>query len=438
MINMPQTKSYKAEVTLAFDYKANASSNVIREVIEPERIAYLMIENVYENVNILPVIYVSAHLSTEMYEHVVNSPETSKFYLKIRKKDAMSSTSIYKKVLEDTFTYVTSSMSANYSANLNDNVMKDSTYRTIMIGLVSENMTNELRKNYNAIYNDIDQEQLVKMALDGLGDVVLQPLKHNKHFESILIPPMSSRYKLLTYLFESDAFYDSNFTFFMDFNKTYLVSKNSESVGDAPNVIINIKDYTAQEAYNDGFNIENGAYVLNINAANTNIVINNATTKTATNVIGYSDEIGTQDLNITTLNNTEGNTKKTIYVRSDNTAAIKNELESASAVIELLKQNIDNEIFTPDKVFDVVNYKDYSEYNGKYFLSYRRDFYYPDTGGEFILTCNVALKKAPNEEIARAIKDSSNGKKKKSNNKAKQTSSSSKKQYLKSTTRYKK
>ena len=150
---MSQQKAYKAEISLAFDYKASQSANVVRETIEPERIAYLMIENRYENINILPIIYLSIHLSSDMYTKVINTPETSKFYLKIRKKDALANTSIYKKVLEDTFVYVTSNTSANYSEGLNNNVMEDSAYRTIMVGLVSENMTNMLRKSYNNIYN---------------------------------------------------------------------------------------------------------------------------------------------------------------------------------------------------------------------------------------------------------------------------------------------
>ena len=404
---MPQQqKAYKGEITLAFDYKATATSQVVRENIEPERIAYLMIEHKYENVNILPVIYVSINLSSDMFTKVVNTPETSKFYLKIRKKDALSKTSIYKKVLEDTFTYVTSTTSANYSEGLNDNVMKDSTYKTIMIGLVSESMTNQLRQSYNGIYNNIDQNKLVKLALDGLGDTIMQPLDYNNKYKSVLIPPISSRYKLLSFLFDKDQFYNSNFTFFMDFNKTYLVSKNATPIEGVKNVIINIEDYTAADAADDGFTINNGAYILKINANNTNVIVNNALSKVGTNIVNYDAELGVQKFSLNGINNTEGNTSKTIYTRDISAAALKNELDSTSVMLELLKQNIDSEIFTPEKVFDVVNYKDYSKYDGKYILSYKREFFYPSNSGEFILTCTAALKRTGQEELATATEDS--------------------------------
>ena len=45
--------AYKGDIKLAFDYKASVNSSTIREEINPERIRFLMIENVYENINIL-------------------------------------------------------------------------------------------------------------------------------------------------------------------------------------------------------------------------------------------------------------------------------------------------------------------------------------------------------------------------------------------------
>ena len=55
---MAVQQAFCAEITLAFDYKETESSKVERETIETERISYVMIERMYENVNILPVIYV--------------------------------------------------------------------------------------------------------------------------------------------------------------------------------------------------------------------------------------------------------------------------------------------------------------------------------------------------------------------------------------------
>ena len=149
---MAVQQAFCAEITLAFDYKETESSKVERETIETERISYVMIERMYENVNILPVIYVSLSLSSQMYSKVINSYSTSKFYLKIRKRNKLSNTSLFVDVVNDTFSYVTSTTSPNLSKEMdNGNMMSSSTYKTIMIGLVSSTMTDQLRTPFNGI-----------------------------------------------------------------------------------------------------------------------------------------------------------------------------------------------------------------------------------------------------------------------------------------------
>lgn len=397
--------AYMGEIEIAFDYKASVNSAINRINIEPRRIKFLLIENVYENKNILPIVYVSIALPSDLYTKVVSSNETSKFYLKIRKKNALSNTSVYRKTVEDTFTYVTSSTSPNYSDKID--VVSDESYKSIMIGLVSDTMTNTLRKMYNGVYQNIDQTQLLKLVTEGLGKVVMAPLKYNKLYPEFIVPPTTSRYKMLYYLFEQDPFYDSMFTFFMDFDKTYIIPKNGDAVdsqdGNPSNVIINVKDFTASEAYTDGYTISNGAYVIYVNGVNVNMIINNATSKVTNNIIGYWDQYTEiQDLNIDN-NNTEDNTLKTTFIRSNNAAALRNELESDSVILELLKQNLDGEIFEPNRSYNVSNYTSYEKYNGTYFLIYKREFYYPVGDGDFIISTNVGLKKAAEEETARSV-----------------------------------
>ena len=48
-------QAFKGKIKLAFDYKENENSKVKRYEISNQKIAYVMIEKKYENVNILPV-----------------------------------------------------------------------------------------------------------------------------------------------------------------------------------------------------------------------------------------------------------------------------------------------------------------------------------------------------------------------------------------------
>ena len=87
-------QAFKGKIKLAFDYKENENSKVKRYEISNQKIAYVMIEKKYENVNILPVLYVSLNLDSDLYTKVINSINTSKFYLNIKKKNALSKSSL--------------------------------------------------------------------------------------------------------------------------------------------------------------------------------------------------------------------------------------------------------------------------------------------------------------------------------------------------------
>lgn len=403
----PQVQyAYKGQISLEFRYKETINSPVQVINIASQRISYLMIEHMFENIHILPVVYICANIDSEMYTKIVGSAETSKFHLIIKKKNALSRTSIYKKVVDDEFSYVTSSNSANYADDLNK-VSVDS-YRNIIIGLVSIEMSNKLRQQYNNIYNSIDTEGLIDLALEGLGKVIKAPLKHNAQFGSILIPPVSSKYKLLEYIRQKAPFYDSNYTFYMDFDRSYLIPKNGQPVSDGskPDTAnINIKNYTSEDAYKDGYTIVNGAYLINVNATDTNMIVNGSTSNVANNVIGYSDYYKDAQNFKVDNNNTIDNNTKTTFVRNNNAAELRNEIESNSVMIQLLKQNVDGDIFTPNMCFNVTNYGDYSKYDGRYFLSFKRDFYYISENEEFIITSNIGLKMAGNEEVAKSIRN---------------------------------
>jgi hypothetical protein len=390
----------KGQIKLEFRYKKDSNSTVQVESIEPERISFLMIDHLYENVHILPVIYIRLNVSSEMYSKIVSSVETSTFHLIVHKKDGLSNVSIYKKILDDVFTYVTSSTNPNYFDTLN----KDSVdpHYGITIGLVSESMTNKLRQKFNGIYNNISLSELVSMAVEGLGNKLLMaPVDNDTHYDSILIPPISSRYKLLEYLNSRYPYYNSSYTFYMDFNRTYLIPKGTK-VEDGNKVSvanIYIKNYTASDAVQDGYSVVNGSYVMNINASETNVTVNTATSKVTNNIIGYSDYIGVQDYNIYNYN-TEGNTQKTVYTRGFDVSKDVNDIENSNVLIQLVKQNIDADVFNPNMQFNVTNYSNFGKYDGRYYLSFKREIYSITSSGEFRISCNIGLKSVGVEEIA--------------------------------------
>ena len=111
-------QGYKGHIDLAFDYRQTPDATPIREEIETERITYVMIERLYENIRILPVIYVSLNVKADMYRKIIDTNQTSTFYLRIRKRNALSSTSVLSEVANDNFQYVVTTGADDYASSL--------------------------------------------------------------------------------------------------------------------------------------------------------------------------------------------------------------------------------------------------------------------------------------------------------------------------------
>ena len=394
---MAMDLAYEAEITLGFNYNKTQLIN-----IEQARISYIMIEHKYESVNILPVIYLAVSLSSDMYTKVVTSYKKSSFRLKIKKRNALLSSSIQSTVVDDEFTYIPSSTNPNISAQLNSNADSDgNSYRSITLGLVSQSMTNKLRQSFNGIYNNISENEIIDIGLKGIRKVIKEDIVNNEKYDTIIIPPLSSRYKLLNFLFDRDPFYDTGFTFYMDFKDTaYLLSKNGKAVdaqdGKPTDVIIDVLEIDDPDSFKEGFQLKNKAYRIAINSSDTNVTLNGATAKVANQIVAYEDDLKHAETLNLNMNNSDTATRK-MFVRSNAGTVLKSELETNAFMIELLKKNIDSDIFTPNKAYKVNNISQYSEYNGNYILSYKREFYKLSEGtGRFIVTCNVGLKRVSN------------------------------------------
>lgn len=392
-------KAYVASIDLAFD------NNGKRTTIPQEKIVYLLIEHDYEK-QVLPIIYVNVSINSDLYSDILKYKETAKFYLNIKIKNENSASSILKDVINGTFNYIPSDNNPNYQQNLSDSgSIDDAYYRRIMIGLVSVELMNSLRKSFNGIYNNIDQKTLVGVALEGTN-CIIEDIKYNQEFSSILIPPVASRYKFLEYIFDRNNFYDTKFRYFMDFERSYLLSKRGDGIdagdGELSSIIVDIRSVAEYEAYFDGVSIKNGSYYIYVNPASTNVILDEGTEKVANQIVAvdYDTEIQNIDMDI---NNINGSETKQMFVRSDNAALFKNELETNTVIIELVKQYIDGSIFSPNKCILVNNFGEYEKYNGKYLMVYKREFFKCDAG-KFIMSCNVGLKKIGNIEEAGSLK----------------------------------
>ena len=384
-------QAYNASVQL--DFLLN--DQVIN--IATERIKYIVIDSNFET-EIMPKIYMSISVNTTLYDYITNYKNEGYFRLIIRRKNVFAVSSLDKTILDDTFAYIPSTSNNDYLKSISVQGVSDDSYKNIVIGLISTKITDLNRKSFNLIYNNIDQQTLISLVLEGSNSII-QQLSHNEKYDSIIIPPMSSKKEFLDFIFEMDNFYDTNFLFFTDFRNTYLLSRNGEGVpggdDDLNDVYIDIKQLSNEESYYDGIDIINGAYYLYINPANSNVIIPNALSKIANRLIVVDDdrELQTLDLSISQAFN---NTIKEIFIRSENGSVYKNALEQDNVIIEISKKQIDGFSFTPNKNYIINNFGTYSKYNGKYILAGKKEYFRVTADGDFTTSCYLALRKVNN------------------------------------------
>lgn len=380
---MASRQSLGAKISLAFNYNGK------RKKINPRKIIYLVIESDYEN-STTPIIYLSLSVNFDLYSLILEYKDSATFYLNIDKTNLNSKSSLYRNHIKGNFAYIPSTTNPNYEQDLSASgeSSSDESYKKLMIGLISIDLANNLRKSFNAVYRNIDTETLLGVATEGTNCIIEQP-DYNYEYDQILIPPVSSRYQLIRYLFDLDAFYKTQFRFFMDFDRSYLISKSGKSISSdstLDDVIIDIKSLKEKEAFVDGIDIKNNAYYVYVNPANANVKLDESTEKVANHILVYDDELGVTNLDLS-INNRSDSTTKQIFLRSHNADFEKFNIETTAVSITLSKQYIDGSYFVPNKNINIINYDDYSKYNGKYNIVSKKECYQASGSDYFQVSC---------------------------------------------------
>lgn len=362
--------------------------------IASERIKYIVIDTNYET-EIMPKLYMSIAVDTTLYNYITNYKETAKFKLKMQRKNLFSKTSVADVTINETFSYIPSTTNSDYLKDISEGGIRDDSYKNIIIGLVSDRITNSLRKSFNSIYNNIDQETLVSIATDGL-DILTQPLNYNKKYDSILIPPISSRNEFIQYIFDYDNFYNTNYLFFMDFKRSYLLARDGSSLANSDDpindVFVDIKSLGTSAAMYDGINLVNNSYYLYINPTNSNVIIPDGMGKLVNRLIVVDDDRELEILDLNINNNYEAGVKD-IFIRADNGSLYKNDIEQENVIIEVSKNQVDGFSFTPNKTYMINNFGKYSIYNGKYLISAKKEYFKVTADGEFVTSCYLIFRK---------------------------------------------
>lgn len=388
-------QAYQNTVSLKFVVPTEG----IAEDIDNQFVKFIVIYDNYEN-NVMPVIFVSLSILSPSYTNVIKYESKGYFDLVISRRNTFSNTALEKTDISGRFLYILNTSNPNYIQELNYDPTADNSYQEIFLGLFNVDILNKSKDSYNGILNDIDMATLMFLAMANIDKIVIKGPKYNPTFQTEILPALNSKKRLLQYLFNQSPFYDTDFTFFMDFNRSYLIDQTGEGCkvedGTLHDVIFDIQQVTEDEAYYEGMMEKEGAYYLYINPARTDIALNKGQDKVANQLINV-DELGDISMINLNINKHEKSTIKRQFQRGQDAVLKKNILESNSIFIDISKPRINGSLFTPNKKYQVKNYPDYEDYDGVYVLSYKNEIM-ENRDGIFDSSVQFGLRKINNIE----------------------------------------
>lgn len=401
VVNRPSTSnvittprlSYKTQINVQY----SPDNGVTVQNIDPIYIKYVLHEYMYDDVQ-MPGMIMSLTVPDSLYTLILDNKSTGFFRVTIILYPIETQNIIQRVILDKLFTYTSSSDNPNYAQTISDtgDEYYNNAYRSLTVGLTDPELDNMARISYNGIKNNIDTTTILGNAIENTRMPIVELPKYNDIFETFIIPPLTTRMQLIQYLYDKKAFYDTKFRFFMDYDKTYLLSRSGNPIstgeGIPEHIIIDIKSLTSDDVFLDGMEIRDGSYYIYVNPAMSNIIQQQNTEKVANQLITVSDDGTTNTTNLV-INATINNESKPIYIRDDDATVYQNALEEDTLGIQIVKQNVDPTIFTINKSVTINNFGKYVGYNGQYLISSRRDLYKNLSGGEFSVTTVLTLRK---------------------------------------------
>lgn len=375
------------------------------EQITENNIQYLYIEYDYYKYN-MPMIFASFTLDKNVIDKMITYIGNSVINLTIYKYIDNVNPKIKAKYIEEQFAYFmgkdfNNNKSMDYESTENS---KTGVLSSITLGMLKIDHINNNKKKFSGVLKNSSLTNAIYYCCSGLP-LLLEPIKHEKNISQLILPPMSGVSKEIAYLNNNfNAFYDSPYRFYMDFETTYLISSDGKPVpkkGDKINsVVINIQPITKGASCSQGLitNTKNKIYEVNV-SQNDAYVVDDTTSEKAVNSltsVTYNGTTSTLDLK----NNRSSyiNSKEEIVrIPNNNTDLLKNkqyEMEMSNTTVELTKNDIDSSVFTINNEYSIKAADVYSGRDGKYILTKKREVFVRDKDS-MLLSALLTFKKVP-------------------------------------------
>lgn len=399
----------KSEIKTRVQYKSKIefrwTNKNMSEIIEPTYVSNVIIDRDFDNTN-APIIYMIANLPTTLCNRMVSNQKTASLHLKISHYNILENNPAYEVDIDEDFSYI---MPTN--TDTNEEIAQgeiehsgiESAYSRLTIGLLNKKVLDDNRKTLEStIYRKINKTTLVYLGLKHVKKLCINNIS-DKDIDSFAMPTMSSVNDYLKYIDEEYSIYKLGYRYFHDFDITYLLNESGTYIPNGKKefklVTINIDSNIAENSNNLGMHILSDSYQIDVSSTDSDVTIDKNTISAVTQIVQVDDVKG--KINTVSLKDKEDSnqfsTEKIEYIRDTrNASRIRYDARKYEVCINISKAYIDDELFTPNKVYKVSNYKKYKDHDGRYIL-YRKQTVYENKDGEFIPTTSLSLRKKVEE-----------------------------------------
>lgn len=373
------TFTYECEI--AFNSVDGTSTDIIKDTVK-----YIIVNYDYKKA-IMPTIYMKVNLKPSVYNKMVPEQGKSKIYLKIyRTRHKGSTSSAPKKVIYDEFDYFMTDDPNGYKKLDTIGEDKGTSFKECIIGLIKLDLQKANQRSFEGVYKNTNMVSLVHNATSHMK-MIMQPFVNNKTFSSFVCPTINTVGQFISYLNEKQSFYSGSYTYFMDFDKTYLRSNDGAYIdakdGDFRYIAFDIRDLSSKQSLTTGMveDADQDAYIIYIASQDAQVVVDRVTSS----LIGDVNTVNAADGSYkqTSVVNTQyltniGTTNGSLLQLSDDPNGASNlttRISENSVTMKFTKTDMDSRVFTPNKQYLLCNYEDNPKYCGVYYMTGRQELY---------------------------------------------------------------
>jgi len=389
----------------SYSVKLNYISGSVSTEIRSEQISQVLIDYDYDTKN-MPIIYITAKMDKAIMDNMLLNDHKNYVTLEINKILKNSATQISEVYIKDRFFYFMT-QDPNYTRDIefensdpSKPVTKSNSYREVVIGLIKVDLLNINKRNLSGIWVGTNLINIIAYYTIQMPTLI-EPI-NDTVFSQLLVPPCTSVVQGLEYLNRMHCFYNTPYRYFVDFNRTYLVSSSGKATlakGETvESIIIKATDTDTEEGKKQGqiYDATQKVYTISVEASQTSVFTDKITDKSFNHILGVSVS-GVQIELPLNINNSSLSTKKVKVERIPNENYnyinhLKKNIEGHAMILQVNKTDIDTSILNINKSYNVKNFKTYSGLDGQFLLSRKREIYQPD-GDLFIMDTIIDLRK---------------------------------------------